>query len=196
MLTLELYVDGVRQKLSNLTEPIEMQFAVDKQNRLLMKEMDNIVKGIKDLDSIGCYYFDEELQVPWKAGCELVGVNQTHITCACDHMTDFMGFLKTGWDVIKDANYNALFAITQLNLKNLLRNLGFFFALGIVGSFMLLLVAALALDHFKLKTHFFDKLYLSVNQIPSLDSRQEDSLFVILNTTSKIKEDLEVNKQK
>ena len=61
---------------------------------------------------------------------------------------------------------------------------------------MLLLVAALALDHFKLKTHFFDKLYLSVNQIPSLDSRQEDSLFVILNTTSKIKEDLEVNKQK
>lgn len=78
-------------------------------------------------------------------------------------MTDFMGFLKTGLDVIKGGNYNALFAITQLNHHNLLSNLGFFFSIGYIGSYLLLLVVFLSIDHFKLKTHFYEKLYLLVH---------------------------------
>lgn len=174
-----------------------MKFAIDKSNTLLMKEVNDVLDGLKDLDSIRCYYFDVELQVPWQAGCTLVGVTRTEMTCACDHMTDFMGFLKTGLDVIKEGNYNALLAITKLNARNLRHNLGLFFALGVVGSFFLLLIISLIIDHVHLRSHFFDKLYLLVHKVPVVDSRHEDSVFIILDSTSKSREEVDdFNKKK
>ena len=51
-------------------------------------------------------------------------------------MTDFMVFLKTGKQVITQANFNVIGSISELNFANLKQNLGFYFALGYCGAYL------------------------------------------------------------
>ena len=55
-------------------------------------------------------------------------------------MTDFMVFLKSGSDVIREANCDVIGAITELNATNILNNLGFYFGLGYWGLYLVLVL--------------------------------------------------------
>ena len=70
-------------------------------------------------------------------------------------MTDFMSFLKTGLSVLEGSNYDVLLAVTQLTPSNLIRNTGFYFALGYWGSFALFCFLVVKLDKRRLKDDFF-----------------------------------------
>ena len=92
----------------------------------------------------------------------MVSVTATSIKCQCNHMTDFMSFLKTGLSVLEDSNYDVFSAVTQLRPSNLVNNVGVYFALSYWGSFLLFLVVVLLLDQRRLSDSYFENYFLSL----------------------------------
>ena len=63
-----------------------------------------------------CAYWDETKKVPSTKGCRLVSVRGSDglVSCACSRLNDFMGFLRTGLDVLLGSNYAVILAVTDL----------------------------------------------------------------------------------
>lgn len=84
------------------------------------------------------------------------------IKCGCNHMTDFMSFMKTGVTVLEESNYTVFEVITELNVSNLSDNFGFYFAIGFWSSFALFCIFACRVDRSRLRVNFFPKLFMSL----------------------------------
>ena len=126
-------------------------------------------------DNLLCSFLDSQTGSISSEGCSLLELTTTSIKCACDHLTDFMAFLKSGEDVITSANYNVFRALPELTFANLQRNLGFHFFLGfwsvfLFSLFLLLLLNARRFSHNK----FFYKLYASLNKQEQLMKSMEE----------------------
>ena len=96
---------------------------------------------------VECSFFDPLTRSISTQGCRLVNVQSDGtVECACTHMTDFMGFLRSGLSVLSGANYDVLLAIGQLSPSNLVSNIGFYFALGFTALLLLTVLLCRGLD--------------------------------------------------
>ncbi len=168
VLTLELYRNGLREQVTHLARPILMEFAVDATIPGLQYTVDNVLAGLLEPRRIQCYYYDEALRAASTRGCHLVGLTVSHLTCACSHMTDFMGFLEKGWEVLRESNYDVWEEPPPL--ETLKTSIGFYFVLTYIASYLLFFFLSFLVDRRKLKTDFFQKLLLLVNEVAAAPS--------------------------
>ena len=79
-------------------------------------QIEQIVEGTKQLSDLACSYYDSENREISTAGCSVLGVTNEAIQCGCNHMTDFMSFVKTGRNVLEDSNDSLFESVRDLNL--------------------------------------------------------------------------------
>ena len=81
-------------------------------------------------------------------------------------MTDFLAFFRTGGSVMENSNYEVMRASGDLTTSSLGRNIGYYFVLGYVGSYFLLLIVFNAVDRAKLRrAKFYDSLLALIHGI-------------------------------
>lgn len=108
-------------------------------------------------------------------------------------MTDFMVFLRTGEDVIREANYNVMGALTELNFTNIKQNLGFYFGLGYWGLYLVLVLIFELIGKLSCRRDFFHKLFHFTNrdeELPIYDENGE-----LEERVAKLEDILAVNKK-
>ena len=173
--SLDLYSCEQKLPVRGLDENIVLEFPINRTDPNTSQQLLSIANGSASSDNLLCSFLDTQTGSISSEGCSLLELTTTSIKCACDHLTDFMAFLKSGEDVITSANYNVFRALPELTFANLQRNLGFHFFLGfwsvfLFSLFLLLLLNARRFSHNK----FFYKLYASLNKQEQLMKSMEE----------------------
>ena len=137
-----------------------MEFKVNSRNSITQSKLQKIADGSQPLTDVSCGFFDPESKRISVQGCSVLAVTPTSVKCGCNHMTDFMSFLKTGLTVLEGSNYDVFLAVTQLTPSNLMRNVGFYFSIGYWGSFLIFLLVVLKCDKRRLRDSYFEKYFL------------------------------------
>ena len=93
-----------------------MKFEVSSRHSVTKAKVELMVQGKEPLTDLVCSFWDPATSLVSTEGCSVVELTATSIKCGCNHMTDFMSFLKTGLTVLEGSNYDVLLAVTQLRL--------------------------------------------------------------------------------
>ena len=99
-LALELIQCEVRQSVSGLQDNIIIEIPIDPGDVFAVEKAESIRNGTSLLEEAACSYYDPVKDLISSEGCELIEVRESHFKCGCNHMTDFMMFLRTGGDVL------------------------------------------------------------------------------------------------
>ena len=138
---------GVSVTVSNLQEELVFTLPLSSANPVSQSHLLRVGSGQLPLQMVECSFFDPLTRSISTQGCRLVNVQSDGtVECACTHMTDFMGFLRSGLSVLSGANYDVLLAIGQLSPSNLVSNIGFYFALGFTALLLLTVLLCRGLD--------------------------------------------------
>ena len=113
-------------------------------------------------DEISCNFYNPDANEISSEGCVLIEVNENAIKCGCNHMTDFMAFFNTGLAVLEGSNYDVFLAVTQLSLENLKSNVGSYIAVTYWASFLIFFFILRDIDSRKMKSLFYEKLFLQM----------------------------------
>ena len=163
-LSLDLYSCQKKQPVSRLEEDILLSFAVDPADFVTVRKIWEIGNGLAPREDLSCSFYDAKTKSVSSEGCRLLDVNATSITCACNHMTDFMVFVRTGAQVLQSANYNVFRAATRLSFSSLTANLGFIFFLLYWGLYLALLLTLALLTRRGRRKSFFSRLFASLRR--------------------------------
>lgn len=68
-------------------------------------------------------------------GCWVSDFTRTQLICACNHLTDFSGFVEASYTPLLESNYKAITVIPNLTWKKLVYNVGSYISLVYFASY-------------------------------------------------------------
>lgn len=119
VISLDVYADSVKQVVSGLSENIEMEFTLTSRDSITKNNLEIVANRAQPDSELWCCFFNTATQSASREGCSLISVTSTTVKCGCNHMTDFMAFMRTGLSVLEGSNYDVILAVTQLRPSNL-----------------------------------------------------------------------------
>ena len=147
-------------KISNLSDEIVFTLPPNSANLVSKAQLQQIAAGTLPLEMAQCSFFDPATRSISTEGCRLISVKTDGtLECACTHMTDFMGFLKSGLSVLAEANFDVILALGQLSASSISSNIGFYFSIGFVALLLLLVLLCRLFDRYQIKDDYFKHLY-------------------------------------
>ena len=105
-------IGGGTYAAHNLSEPVLMTFAVTGPR-------DNRTAQTESVYEPRCLYWNKDTAGWDDEGCNLVSANDSHVICACSHLTDFATAFK---ETAASADFSAFTRLDLFTLENILLN--------------------------------------------------------------------------
>ena len=107
-------------------------------------------------------------------GCWVQDFSQNELICACNHLTDFIGFVEAGYSPLLKSNYNAFTALPTLKFHSLSSNTGLILSYIYFGTYLAFLLVGSSVLKKKNKTEEkLALLFLELN-LPTISKYEED----------------------
>jgi hypothetical protein len=136
-------IGGGTYAAHNLSEPVLMTFEVIRPDRRRQQQLQEAPSTARESIETMCLYWNIHTADWDDEGCQLVRANDTHVICACNHLTDFATAFK---ETAQSADFSAFTRLDLFTVENVLKNpapflllfaLYFLAAVGcLLGSFM------------------------------------------------------------
>ena len=170
VLSLNIFRGTSQLEVSGISPGFRMSFPLNTQIQPLASLLNQVFvtmtrtkESVISKGFLKCYFFNSTSSRLSGQGCSLVDLTASSATCECSHMTSFGVFFDSGVDVISQSNYNVWYALGDLTLDSLKKNVGFFIILGWWGSLSLFGVICWIADSSKMRRKFLFYLALSLD---------------------------------